>query len=121
MLKTARFLLPYALTALPVVALAQFTNLRSSFQEITNIINGIVIPLIVGVAGVMFMYGLIQYVTNQGDEASRSAARQTMIWGIVVLFVMISVWGLVNILVGTFNFNNTLNSSNIPQVPNTTY
>ena len=36
-----------------------------------------------------------------------------MLWGIVALFVMVSVWGLVNVLKGSFNLDN----ENIPVAP----
>lgn len=118
MLKTARFILPYVLTTLPVLALAQFTDLRSSFEEVIDIINSIIIPLIVGIAGIYFMVGVIKYVTSGDSEEGRKGARNMMIWGIIALFVMISVWGLVNILIDTFNFReNTIRPSDLPEVP----
>ena len=118
MLKKARWILPYALTALPVLALAQFTDLRSSFEEVIDIINSIIIPLIVGIAGIYFMVGVIKYVTSGDSEEGRKGARNMMIWGIIALFVMISVWGLVNILIDTFDFReNTIRPNDLPEVP----
>lgn len=118
MLKKARWILPYALTALPVLALAQFNNLEQSFETIIDLINTIVIPLIVGIAGIYFMVGVIKYVAGGDSEENRKAARNMMIWGIIALFVMISVWGLVNILIDTFNFNeNTIRPNDLPEVP----
>ncbi|MBP9856177.1 MAG: hypothetical protein KBC48_02665 [Candidatus Pacebacteria bacterium] len=118
MLKKSRWILPYALTALPVLALAQFGNLEQSFETIIDLINSIIIPLIVGIAGVYFMIGVIKYVTSGDSEEGRKGARNMMIWGIIALFVMISVWGLVNILIDTFNFSeNTIRPSDLPEIP----
>ena len=117
MLKTTRWILPYALTALPVVALAQYDNLENALDSIIRLLNSYIVPLIVAIAGVYFMWGLIKYVVNQNEEADRTAARNMMIYGIIVLFVMISVWSLVNILVGTFNTGNNNEVRNLPELP----
>lgn len=107
MLSKVKWALPYAIAALPVVALAaDFSNLESAFDSIINIINGIIIPLIVAVAGLYFMWGVISYVTAGGAEEKRTEGRNMMIYGIIALFVMISVWGLVNILVKTFDITD---------------
>ena len=53
-----------------------------------------------------FLWGLFRMVTST-DGSAREDARGYVTWGIVALFVMVSVWGLVNILRGTLNLNNT--------------
>ncbi len=66
------------------------------------IINGSVIPLIIALALTMFVWGVVQYVINSDEEAKKEKGKQFMIWGIIALAVMFSVWGLVNILGSTF-------------------
>ncbi|MCK5021815.1 MAG: hypothetical protein KAR54_01020 [Candidatus Pacebacteria bacterium] len=38
----------------------------------------------------------------QSSGSDKEDAKQQMIWGIVILFVMVSVWGLVDLLTKTF-------------------
>lgn len=116
-----KVLLLVAIISLPVMVLAQGSvdNLGEGFEAIIDIINSYVIPLIIGVAGLIFMIGVIKYVTAGDDAAGREGARNMMVWGIVALFVMISVWGLVNLLVGTFNLDSDLDSRDIPTIPST--
>lgn len=76
------------------------------------IVNISVIPLIFGLALVFFVYGVMQYVLNEADEGKREKGKTFMVWGIIALTVMVSVWGLVAILGGTFG----LNISIIPEV-----
>ncbi|MCX6751654.1 MAG: hypothetical protein NT161_02725 [Candidatus Nomurabacteria bacterium] len=66
------------------------------------IINKSVIPLIIALALVMFIWGVVQYVINDQEEAKRAKGRQFMIWGIIGLTIMFAVWGLVKILGTTF-------------------
>jgi hypothetical protein len=76
------------------------------FQDLLSyvgcIINRSIIPLIIALAMVMFIWGVVQYVINSDEEAKKEKGKQFMIWGIIGLTVMIGVWGLVRILGNTF-------------------
>ena len=71
-----------------------------------------VIPLIFILATAMFVWGVVQYVINTDEESKKSKGKQFMIWGIIALTVMVSVWGLVKIVGNTFGIDSTF----IPQV-----
>lgn len=60
------------------------------------------VPLLIAVAVVVFLYGVVKYITAGGSEEKRAEARMTMIYGIIGLFVMVAIWGLVGILLNTF-------------------
>jgi zinc transporter ZupT len=79
---------------------------------ITCLIGTAVIPLIFGLAVAMFVYGVVQYVINATNEEKRQKGKQLMIWGILALTVMISVWGLVHIAGNTFHLPTNV----LPQV-----
>ena len=50
---------------------------------------------------VWFLWGLAMYIlSGPGEKADEGRSR--MIYGIIALFVMISVWGLVRVLSNTF-------------------
>ena len=97
--------------ALPLLAFAQSgggglntSGLQSTISNLKAYIN-ILIPFIIGLAVLVFIFGLFRYVTAGGDEEKLKAARKTIIWGIVIIAVMISTWGLVNFLVGAFGLD----------------
>lgn len=79
---------------------------------VTKIINDSVIPLIFAIALGMFIWGVVQFVLNSDEEAKKEKGRQFMLWGIIALTVMVSVWGLVAILGETFNVDTNF----LPQV-----
>ena len=70
---------------------------------IGNILNS-VIPILIVLGVVYFVWGVIQYVIG-GDAESKAAGRSTMIYGIIGLAVIIAMWGLVNILITSFGLN----------------
>jgi hypothetical protein len=57
------------------------------------------------------MWGVVQYILNNEEEAKREKGKQFMLWGIIALFVMFSVWGLIKVLGNTFGIQYV-----IPQV-----
>lgn len=77
-------------------------------------IAGRALPLLILAALVLFLFGIVKRFFLGGKEsADRAEAGKYILWGVVALFVMVSVWGLVNLLRGSFNLDN----SNIPIAP----
>lgn len=58
------------------------------------------------------IYGAFLMITS---EEKRENGKQIIYHGIIGLFVMISVWGLVNILANTFTFENNSQPQNLPR------
>lgn len=109
-----KFSIATLIYALPAVAFAQSI---SNVWDIAGFIKRILdtaLPLLIAAAVVWFVYGLFQLFLA-ADEEKKEKAKSTVIYGVIALFVMVSVWGLVNILVGTFNLNN--NTQRLPDLP----
>lgn len=76
-------------------------------------IAGRALPLLILAALVLFLFGIVKRFFWSKDAADKGEAGKYILWGIVALFVMVSVWGLVNVLRSSFNLDNT----NIPIAP----
>lgn len=74
-------------------------------KQIACLINNSVIPLLFSIAVAVFVYGIVQYVINGSDEAGKEKGRQLMVWGIIGLAVMVSIWGMVKLVTNTFGTN----------------
>jgi hypothetical protein len=90
----------------PVVASAGSCNIGNNFKElagyVTCVINNSVIPFIFALALVVFVWGVIKFfIINGEEEAKRTEGKQFMIWGLIALTVMLSIWGLIRILGST--------------------
>ncbi len=70
-------------------------------------VNGLIInPLIIllfALATLYFIYGVVQFLANGDNEEKKTAGKNHMLWGIVGIAIMISVWGILNIVMNTFN------------------
>jgi uncharacterized membrane protein YidH (DUF202 family) len=108
-----------AVLALPGVVSAQTTGggigsgIYGLLDFARNLINQL-IPFIIALTVLVFLWGIFRYVFSS-DAEGRKEAQGYMIWGIIALFVMVSVWGLVNILVRTTNLDNV--APKAPGVP----
>lgn len=96
---------------LPIMAFAQ-TTFFDILVTVSDLL-AIVIPILLVIATIIFIYGLITYILNVGNAEKQKEARSLMIWGIVLLFVIVAVWGLVGVVGRTFNVEN----ANIPEGP----
>jgi hypothetical protein len=104
---------PSMLLVSPVIASAQGEGIFSLINQLGGIIRGL-IPIVIGLAVLFFLWGVLKYVVSKDDEAQKEA-RGVMLYGIIALFVMVSVWGLVNILGDTLRLNP--NTPPAPQIP----
>lgn len=97
--------------------MGNFNDFDAALNTITSWIDRL-IPLVISIALILFLIGIVQFVTAGGDEEKRAAARGMIIFGIIALFVMVSVWGFVNILSRTFfgNQGATIRPASVPSV-----
>jgi hypothetical protein len=73
---------------------------------IVDIINLVVVPVIFALAFVAFLWGVLNaYFLSGDDESKRAQGHQFILWGIIGMVVLVSVWGLVNILLSTLGLN----------------
>jgi fumarate reductase subunit D len=96
-------IIPLGLLFTPLLAFA-ISNLDELMGEegFLGIIDSF-IKVLIGLAVVFFLYGVVKFITSGGDEEKRKEGKNLIIYGIISIFVMVSIWGLVNILAGTFN------------------
>jgi hypothetical protein len=89
-------------------------------STILYIINNILVPLLFAVAFIVFLYGVAQsYIFSRGDPEAVGKGHKLILWGLIGFAVMISVWGLVNVVANTFNLGSYY-SPNIPYSPGNT-
>ncbi len=93
--------LPFLGLFSPAIALAAprtYADLIGLFLSIINLI----IPIVIGIAVVGFMYGVLKYMLSLGNEQEKKSGREIMLWGVVALFLMFTVWGILRVLSNTF-------------------
>ena len=93
--------------ALPLVSFAAVANISDVGTFIINTINNVIVPVLFAIAFIVFIWGVFKtFVLGAGSDESKEQGKSLMLWGLIGFFVMVSVWGLVNILTGSVTFGN---------------
>lgn len=106
----------------PVAAFAQLlvpqpiTNVNSLFSTVLNILS-LAVPFIISISIVYFLWAIFKFIKSAGDEKARGAAKGQLIYSIVALAVMVSVYGLINFVTGSIGLNNQRIEGGIPGLP----
>ncbi|PIR82634.1 hypothetical protein COU20_01160 [Candidatus Kaiserbacteria bacterium CG10_big_fil_rev_8_21_14_0_10_59_10] len=91
-----------AVAALPALAGAQ--TLLNTLALVNTFLNA-AIGLMITLAIVVFFWGIIQYLA--GGSEKKAEGLQIMLWGVVAIFVMVSIWGIIRLLQSTFRVTST--------------
>lgn len=78
----------------PVLASAAITGVTTLVGEIGGIIRSL-IPIMFALAIVYFFYGVAKYIRSAGDPKAAAEGRSIMIYGVIAIAVMASLYGLV--------------------------
>lgn len=70
-------------------------------DELVGFLSSSAVTLVFALAFVYFFYGVAQYVLFPDGE-SKDKGRQMMLWGVIALTVMFSVYGLIRLVTATF-------------------
>lgn len=79
--------------------------MNKAYEILTKINEIIINPLILllfGIALLFFVYGVFEYIwKSNANPAKMKEGRSHMFWGIIGMFIMISVFGFFKILLNT--------------------
>lgn len=104
-----RILASITVSMSPIIALAQYSpsmGISGLFLLVGSWVK-LALPLLISLSVVWFVYNVFNYAILASDEDAKKKAKESMIWGIGGIFVMVSVWGLVGILQATFGTAGT--------------
>ncbi len=108
----ALMLTPFAVDAAIVNCTGALNpTLCNLLDGITSIIN-IAIGILASLALLVFFFGLVKFIIKAGDPKEKEAGRTLMTYGVIALFVMFSVFGIVRFLQRAVGINETNQGNN---------
>ena len=108
----------------PALVFAQVGQATNNLLTIISTLGKIVqnlIPIAFGLAILGFFWGLARYIFSAGNEESKVDGKKIMLYGLIAIFVMASVFGIVKLAQNTLGIDSqgTLNQGTItPPVVN---
>jgi uncharacterized membrane-anchored protein len=78
----------------PNISFAALDGVKGLLQEFAKILN-LVVPVLFGLSLVYFFWGVGQFILRDaGNEKTREEGKKKIIWGIIALFVFVSIYGI---------------------------
>jgi len=104
MLIMKKFIYISILSLTPFISSAQNPqNLNEIILMVVVILNAL-IPVLIGLAVLLFIWGVLRYYISDSSNTKKEAVK-IIGYGIVSIFVMVSLWGLVFVIANSFNLN----------------
>lgn len=102
-----------ALTSLfPVFASAALEGVKGLLGDFKKILD-LMFPVMFALGLVYFFWGVGQFILNDaGNDKSREEGKKKMVWGVVALFVMFSIMGILSTISGLTGIPTTVTGSN---------
>jgi heme/copper-type cytochrome/quinol oxidase subunit 2 len=89
--------------ALPLVVSAREEDFKGVVGNVTEFVMTL-IPLLTSLAVLFFLWGLVEYVTKAGSGAEVKESKQRMLWGVIGVFVIVAIWGIVSFVGRSIGF-----------------
>lgn len=95
----------FSICFLPAFTFAAQTP--QTFADLIGIFIDLILmlwPLAIGVAILVFFWGMARFILHAGEEKGRDEGKQIMKWGLIGLFVAVSFFGILTFFYGEFEF-----------------
>lgn len=102
------------LLILPTSVFAQYlTKADGLLKQAKTIVTNTLVPLAFTLALMFFFYGVAKYIRSAGGD--KEEGRKIMWWGVIALFVISTIWGIVTFMRTELNITTT-DSMKIPKI-----
>jgi len=132
-MRTLSRLLPFAFFAIfllaaltPFLTFAQainsnagnLTGVTNFISNLVRFINSTLVPAIFALAFLVFLWGVFQtFILGGSDEDKQKEGKQLMLYAIAGFVIMVSIWGIVNLVANGFGFTGQSINPSIPTTP----
>ncbi len=89
-------------------------TLKGYVEYIGCAVRVVVLPFIIGLAVLAFVYGVVKMISNSSNEEAQSQGRTFILWGIIGFFVIVSVYALIGVIRRTVGFGFNAKDDSAP-------
>ncbi len=107
-----------ALVLTPSFAFAALTGIKGLLGDVGELVRTATV-VVAGIALLVFFWGLVKFILKVGGDAKAvEDGRKLMIWGVVAIFVMVSIWGLIGFIQRQLGILDTASpAASVPSIP----
>lgn len=110
--------IPFVMVTFLCIAVPGITHAQTIPLTINAIAGALddFIAVAFGVAFIVFVLMVVRYIQKAGDDSEVSKARAGVMWSLVGLFFIVSIWGVVAILSTIFDIDTDKTECKSPSV-----
>ena len=75
--------------------------------SVNKVIINPLIYFIFALALAYFLYALLRYLLSPDNEEIRTSSKSHMLWGVFGMFIMLAVFGILNLTLGTLGIDKS--------------
>ncbi len=108
-MKTLSRLLPLSLfvPAFAFAKVGEFKDAKDFIDNLTSFMNDALIPAIFALGFIVFIWGMYKtFILGGSDEEKQGEGKQLMMYAVIGFVVMISLWGIVNLIANGVGLND---------------
>ncbi|MEQ1499986.1 MAG: hypothetical protein ABL917_01275 [Parcubacteria group bacterium] len=110
-IKNTFYIIVSAIIVFPALAHAQLEGVEGLLVALRRLLN-LTIPVLIALSVVYFMWGVAQFILNDAsNEKTREDGKKKMLWGVIALFVMVSIFGILAFIGNTLDIENPYTNS----------
>ena len=82
-------------------------DINTFLNKVDNFILNPIILLLFAVSFVYFLYGIVKFLRAEPDDkgTTRTESRNAIMWGLIGMLIMFSVYGIIRFVLGTFGIS----------------
>lgn len=114
---TAIFLLPVAIVSAQIADGPNAGAFQGLLANITIFANTVLIPFIIAIGFLVFVWGMFQYfIVGGANDDAKEKGKSLMIWAIVGFLMIFIFWGVINLLATSTGLNDKQDGTLTPKV-----
>lgn len=82
-----------------------YASVDTFIFKLNKFIFNPIIVFLITLAVVYFMYGIVEYVQGSTKEEARTKGQRHMLWGLIGLFIMVGVFFIMKLILGTIGID----------------
>ncbi len=79
-----------------------YADVDTFMKSVGGLIINPLIMLLFALATLYFIYGVFMFISNPDNEEKKTTGKTHMLWGIIGIAIMVSVWSLLTLITNTF-------------------
>ncbi len=117
---TAMFMLPVAFASAQIADGTTGGAFQTLLSNILVFTNAVLIPFIIGIGFLVFVWGMFQYfIAGGANDEAKEKGKSLMIWATVGFLLIFVFWGIINTLATSTGLNDVIDTGLIPLAPTT--